>query len=94
MFILDGQDNVQNFQKRNDNAWQSIYESQNTVSMNTRVDVLPKNGGYLCLRNMNLRQGLTVHIEMVAEVSWSRKFKQKLYDEIKEKMGSENKYSR
>jgi len=89
-FILDGANNAQNFQ--NKVACEDIYQSLSTVSMNTYIDKIPSNG-YLCLRNMNTLQGVTVHVEMVAEIGWGRNFKQKIYNEIKEKMESVNKYS-
>lgn len=91
VFIIYGADNTQNFM--NKNAFQFIYQNLNTVSMNTYIEALPNKEGYLCLRNMNPLKGLTVHVEMVAEIGWDKNIKQKLYNELKEKMESENKYS-
>ena len=90
LFILDGSTNAQNFQ--NKVACEDIYQNLSTVSMNTYIDKITKNG-YLCLRNMNTLQGVTVHIELVSEIGWGKNLKQTVYNEIKLKMESENKYS-
>lgn len=93
VFILRAND-LYNF--KNNKPCQSIYQSLSTVSMNKYIGPLPekaRKGGYLCLRNKSLKKGVTVHIEMVAEVGWDKNLKQELYNQIKEGMEKENKYS-
>jgi hypothetical protein len=87
VFIIDGRENVLNFDRKNDGKWQTIYSMKNTVSTNAYFDIIP-NEGYICLRNMHWDQGMQVKVEIVAERGWGKSSKQYIYDHLKEKLSS------
>jgi len=93
--VIDGAGYAQAFDnKESDNTWWNhcTYNRTNNVSMNLYVDKVPASG-YLCLRNMNLSEPLKVKIEILAEVGWGRESKQKMYNEIKNRIAVNGSFS-
>ncbi len=85
VFIIDGDENMKNFINKKDDLWKPLYSMKNTVSCNSYFDTIPAKG-YICLRNMHWDQGVQVKVELVSEIGWGKSSKQKIYNNLKERL--------